>query len=1014
MQPTVTQKWKIKALQEKVKQCAYKVPFVATTETHFKPGHLAAEIGIEDYNVQRADRITRKNGGAALYYHNNFIANDSVTYSDDYCQAVTLYIKSLNFIISCVYRPPNSKDCEVKSFKDCINQIDTFMKKYPNTDFQMYGDLNFRFINWDTLSLKPGHCQTLSEQGCANILLEFMENNLLSQHVQENTRKNQSILDLVITNNAETIHSITVETTNMSDHDIVITRIQNENLMANEKQQEYNPDNQFDKINFIKAKWDEMRSELASVDWKELLENKDVDDMCLTINDKVAEVANNNCPKHKIIKRKNDNIPRERRSLIRTRKHINGNINHLKYVKTVQTELEIKNRDNKVRKLEERKAELENQIKQSIINEEKQKEEEALRKIKINPRAFYSYANRKRKCKCRIGPLIDHNGNLQSDLKTMSDLLQEQYVKVFSEPEEQDTETQNDNVEENEDSPSLEDIEFDEEDIIKAINSMPNHSAPGPDKFPSILLKQCKNELATPLYILWRKSLDTGQVPKILKQQSIVPIYKKGSKAKPENYRPVSLTSHILKLFERVLRAKIVEFIETENKLSNEQYGFRPGRSTITQLLVHIENIIQILEKHGNADILYLDFSKAFDKVCHQTLLRKLEGYNIKGKVLKWIESFLSDRYQKVVVQGVHSEPEKVKSGVPQGTVLGPVLFILYINNITEVIRNSACKIFADDSKLVKCIKNEEDKEMLLADLQAVMDWADINKMELNESKFMLLQHGNNEEAKTPYKISETVTIEKAEYAKDLGILVDEDLKWSQQIATATASAAQLVGWIMRVFQSRTKEVVLMLHKSLVRPKVEYGCVVWHPHLISDIAKLESVQRTITARIEGMEQYNYWERLQHLGLYSLQRRRERYLCIHMFKIYSGILPNNLELSFYESYRHGPKCRRKTLIAQNSKINTIRCNSFSDVGATLFNVLPKQIKAAKTVESFKSRLDKMFRSLPDCPPIQGYVRRNNNSIRDWLLTESTSSWRMMEHDDDLNEVVEQQSLTQPAS
>ena len=270
--------------------------------------------------------------------------------------------------------------------------------------------------------------------------------------------------------------------------------------MANEKQHEYNPDNQFDKINFIKAKWDELRSELASVDWKELLENKDIDDMCLTINDKVAEVANNNCPKHKIIKRKNDNIPRERRSLIRTRKHINGNINHLKYVKTVQTALEIKNRDNKIRKLEERKAELENQIKQSIINEEKQKEEEALRKIKINPRAFYSYANRKRKCKCRIGPLIDHNGNLQSDLKTMSDLLQEQYVKVFSEPDEEDTETQNDNVEENEDSPSLEDIEFDEEDIIKAINSMPNHSAPGPDKFPSILLKQCKNELATPLY----------------------------------------------------------------------------------------------------------------------------------------------------------------------------------------------------------------------------------------------------------------------------------------------------------------------------------------------------------------------------------------------------------------------------------------------------------------------------------------------------------------------------------
>lgn len=265
----------------------------------------------------------------------------------------------------------------------------------------------------------------------------------------------------------------------------------------------------------------------------------------------------------------------------------------------------------------------------------------------------------------------------------MADILQQQYVKVrvFSEPSEN-----TDQQEPDSNNIKLCDIQFNEEDIIiKAIASMSTRSSPGPDKFPSIILKQCKNELATPLYILWRKSLDKGEVPKIHKHQTIVPIFKKDSKAKPENYRPVSLTSHILKVFERVLRGRIVQYIEENNLLSKNQYGFRPGRSTISQLLAHINSMIEILERNHNADVLYLYFAKAFDKVCHKTLLQKLEGFGIQGKILNWLKSFLNERYQRVNIQGKLSEPEKVKSGVPQGTVLGP---ILYINNITEVLKH--------------------------------------------------------------------------------------------------------------------------------------------------------------------------------------------------------------------------------------------------------------------------------------------------------------------------------------
>ena len=1012
MQPTHAQKWKIKALSELIKAEETKIPFIVVTESHFKPAHKAAEVSISGYNVQRADRTTRKNGGVALYYAENLVSNDSITYSDDYCQSVTLYIKNLNLIIAGVYRPPNARDDQVNSFRKLIQQLNDFMMKYPTAEVQIYGDFNMKFMQWQYLSLKPGHGLRNSEQLCAEVLINFMQENFLSQLVSENTRNDQSILDLVITNNAETVHSIVIEKTILSDHDMLKTNLISDKFTQTKHEEIYKPENPFDKLNLHKANWEKIKKEIGNLHWKEELEGKSVDEICEHINMKVSEAATRYCTaKSKFTK---VDIPRERRSLIRTRRHIISNINFLKYVKSVKSHHEQEVRDERIKKLQEKVMKIEEDIKKSVEAECKRKEDEAIEKIKLNPRAFYSYANRKRKLKCKIGPLIDSNGNLQSDPKTMADILQQQYVKVFSE-EDNDSDnhmqTETDSV-----NNTISDIEFSEHDIIKAIDAMPARSAPGPDKFPVIILKKCKQELALPLYILWRKSLDTSVVPNIHKLQTIVPIFKKDSKGNPANYRPVSLTSHILKLFERILRGKVVNFIEENGLLSKDQYGFRPGRSTISQLIVHIDKIIEILEKNQNADVLYLDFAKAFDKVCHKTLLNKLEGFGITGKILDWFKSFLSERYQRVIVQGKLSEPEKVKSGVPQGTVLGPILFILYINNITEVLKSCAIKIFADDSKLIKAMESEEDRIQLLEDLIAVIKWADDNKMQLNETKFMLVQRGKNENLKQPYRIDENTMVEQSEYVKDLGILVDWELKWRQHIATTTTSASQLTGWVLRVFQNRSMEVMLTLFKALIRPKLEYGCMVFHPHQIGDIIKLESIQRTLTHRIENMSEFNYWERLEKLGLFSLQRRRERYICIHMFKIYMKIISNDIGLQFYETSRHGPKCRRKKLTAKSTSVNSLRCNSFSDIGARLFNILPKKIKEAKTKQSFKHKLDKLLVRLPDRPPTPGYARQNDNSIWDWLRSEASNMMDISddEEEDTLEPRVVEQRLLQPTS
>ena len=448
------------------------------------------------------------------------------------------------------------------------------------------------------------------------------------------------------------------------------------------------------------------------------------------------------------------------------------------------------------------------------------------------------------------------------------------------------------------------------------------------------------------------------------------------------NYRPVSLTSHLIKVFERVLRAKLVQYIE-KNKLINEnQHGFRAGRSCLTQLLNHIEDIMCDLNSDYNADVLYLDFSKAFDKVDHKILHKKLHLNGIRGNVYNWISSFLSGRKQHVVIDGVKSPAIDVISGVPQGTVLGPLLFILYINDIFSVVKHSKIKVFADDSKLHKRISSSADHSLLQEDLQAVIKWSFDNNMELNETKFQLLQHGKNSELKQTYTLPSGEALLPESYVKDLGVYVDSDLNWRNHINMKTSEAKKKGSWVLRTFTSRDKDTMMLLYKSYVRSIIEYCCPLWSPHYQCDIMRVESIQRSFTAKIAGLKSLNYWERLKQLSLYSLQRRRERYSIILLWKIDHNIMPNFSNIVFQESARRGTTCIRPIGSSKYSSINTMRFNSFTSVASGLYNVVPKNIKSISTLERFKAALDKFLQTFPDTPPTPGYLGANRNSLLEW--------------------------------
>ena len=486
--------------------------------------------------------------------------------------------------------------------------------------------------------------------------------------------------------------------------------------------------------------------------------------------------------------------------------------------------------------------------------------------------------------------------------------------------------------------------------------------------------------------LIWRASLDTGIIPQIAKTSIITPIFKDGDKLIPKNYRPVALTSHLIKVFEKVLRNAIVKHIEDNNLLNPNQHGFRSGHSCLSQLVQHYDQITQHMENGKNIDVIYLDFAKAFDKLDFTVTLQKVYNLGITGKIHRWIKSFLTGREQAVTVNGVKSQNQDVKSGVPQGSVIGPILFLILLGDIDEEVSHASASSFADDTRILGAITGPEDVNAMQSDLDIIYQWSVLNNAQFNPDKFECLRYGRNDAIKhsSAYKSNLGTEILAKQTVKDLGVNMSSSAEFSDHIAKVTMSASMKAGWVLRTFQTRSAAPMLTLWKSMVLPHLDYCCQLWNPWKVGDIQKVENVQVSFVKRISGMSHLNYWEQLSALKLYSLQRRRERYIAIYVWKVIENLVPN-FGITVSMRARTGRKCKVPSVkVSAPARIQNIRFNSLSINGPRIFNSLPQNIRDISecSPEAFKRALDRYLRSVPDEPRVKNmtpYCSRNSNSI-----------------------------------
>ena len=892
------------------------------------------ELGIEGYSLYRGNHSSGTGGpgrGVALYVKDTLNHSSCPDFDNAHfdCSSWSTVLLSdgKRLLVGVVYRSPSSLEENNKKLLDILKTASATKADY----LMVCGDFNLPKINWEASQCLDTDTSFTAE------FLEVIEEIGWFQHSKNSTRfrgTQSSCLDLVFTNE----ENMTTEVHELpplgkSDHVCQKWDVTVKDIIYRS--------NTVRRPNFKRADWTKIK--------------RDINDFTFESEDQVGMMADKFLAM--IERTKKANIPlckprssRHRLPWMRGAKIKGQKSKRWKSWKRFrETGLP---RDYDTYKMDRNKL-------NSLVREAKQKHErELISDLKENPNLYLGHCRRTLKTKQGVTNVMDSEGRLTKTEEETASALNTFYHRSFTRDDPHEaTPVFLDQTQE-----CLTDITISTESVEEILHGLDGNKAAGPDQVENRILKECSEEMAPKLQQLFRDSIDKGEVPKQWRKAHIVPIHKGGSKAVMGNFRPVALTSAICKVLEKMVCAAILSFLTRNNLISPQQHGFVRGRSCQTNIMLCLEKWTQILDEGRSVDVAYFDYAKAFDKVSHRLLKIKLKAHGIGGKLLAWIEAWLANRKQRVVVGDAKSEWRDVESGTTQGTVLGFLLFLIFINDLPKECSQDAeylIMLLADDTKTYQEIesdncKQDECQKMLQERIDKIAQWATKWKMEINPGKSKVMHLGKNNPGLS-YFVNGT-EIKAVTLEKDIGFWISDDLSTTTHVHKARGRALGEINRIRRNFSFIDKRAFCVLYNQRVRPHLDYGMTACPPNSSAEAKLLERIQGKATALVHGLKGLNAEERRKKLGLMTLVERRERGDLIEVYKILKGLTRID-PTEFWEVREARNGARLVKELAANGRRQ--RQNFFSYRVIQKWNLLPSELKTAPSLDSFKNRLDEIL-------------------------------------------------------
>lgn len=844
----------------------YKV--LVFTETWLKPGTFNSEIMCGNFLIYRKDRIHKKGGGVLIAVNCNLSSEEMICpdFLDIEFVAVSIKIGQKTVFITCSYIPPDSEVGVYERHIDAIKFV--FSKGSLSDSVIILGDFNLPLISWHSLP----DCGYLVPLTPCDWIADFVKmlSDLSLYQINFISNSLNRTLDLLFVDDPSICQVSRVHPISLPEdvyHPTISICLTLPSVSRS-----------FETITsfcFSKANFTTLEFLLSRVDWNSCFNSylSNLDDLvenfynilldCISRSVPLLETSTSdrNAP---WFSKKLSRLKNSRNRLFKKYKKSGSILDFAKY-SVARSSFNLESGNCYRRYLDTLKCQ-----------------------FKSDPKSFYNFVNSKRKCSNYPSSIkVDNVVLVEKD--TIANAFADFFASTYSTDFYDRLNPYPYSIPE---STFLDISELDPLTVLSNLRHLKSSNNSGPDGIPSCILRNCADVLYIPLTYLFNLSLSKGYFPAVWRRTFIIPLHKSGSRTNVSNYRGIAKLSAIPKLFEKLI-TDILSY-QVSSIISPDQHGFRKGHSTVTNLMEFSSIVIDGFVAGKQTDAIYTDFSKAFDKVNHELLLYKLNIIGLSLNLLKWIRSYLVNREQSVLFGNVQSRSIRVTSGVPQGSHLGPVLFLLFINDLPLSITNSRVLLFADDVKIFLSYIDPMDSRLLQNDLDSFSHWCNVNHMVLNVNKCKHMSFSRSKLIDRVYLLN-GIRLERVNSFVDLGVLLDMKMNFNSHIITMVNKAYGVLGFIKRWAKEFSDPYVTkQLYTSLVRPILEYGSVVWDPHYNYNINMIESVQKQFllfslrTFRWDpGYVLPSYESRLSLIKLPTLKSRRTMLNVIFVLKILNG-------------------------------------------------------------------------------------------------------------------------------